>query len=788
MPEYSTPLSRNLHSTLHKQLITTLLLALALPLGTLWGQVQVMGTVVDTRGVSVEGFVFYLQADYQSGAPLADLIPLDTTSYRGASSFRFYVDTLPTDIVGVHPTGAVVYYTLTRRYGNRIVADAMASYYLPAASVVTFADTLRPLSPTRQNIQPTLTEALLRYPGLDVQQATWNTNRISMRGVGNREPYATTKLRTYLDFIPLTDGEGGSVLDDIAPAMAATVLAVPGPSPVAFGSQLGGLVQVQSREVEHRGAYIQGGVGSFGRMEWGIGTGISAGEAGTVDLQYHRTHADGYRDNNAFDRHTFMVNLAPNYTYQQWRAILLHTSLEAEIPSSLRLDDYRNEPESAAFTWAQVRGREDYQRTLLGVEWDYEIDPDLSTVRVSAFGKRFVNDEVRPFNVLDEVSYSTGGRVEWLYKLAPHLKTATGLEAQHQFYRQRTFETVSADERGAVLTDYDQDRGNFFAYLVADYQVLPDLLLKAGLNYHFARYAVADELGVDSLDRSGDFDFGSRWMPAFSATYRARGAKWQLKLISSARRGFALPATDVTLLPDGLLNTELRPETGWSYDLTADYRMARLRWSMEAVATLYYLDIDDLLVTRRTALDQQIGLNAGATAHAGLESRLRFTYDLTEGSQNLQSVTEVVYTYADHRFVDFIEDDEDFSGNDLTGTAPHQVRAVTSLSYRGYRLDAVYRYTDARPLDDANTTYSESYHLFDVYASKSWQFYAGSSWRIRLRAGIQNLADRNYMAAIVPNAVGFGGNAPRYYYPGAARNWLVEVRVERSLEDLYRRF
>jgi iron complex outermembrane receptor protein len=40
-----------------------------------------------------------------------------------------------------------------------------------------------------------------------------------------------------------------------------------------------------------------------------------------------------------------------------------------------------------------------------------------------------------------------------------------------------------------------------------------------------------------------------------------------------------------------------------------------------------------------------------------------------------------------------------------------------------------------------------------------------------LNAGINNVLDTKYAANILPNAIGFGTAAPRYFYPGNPVNY-----------------
>jgi iron complex outermembrane receptor protein len=47
-----------------------------------------------------------------------------------------------------------------------------------------------------------------------MQQGALNTNRITIRGIGSRAQFGTTKIKAYFDGIPLTTG-GETTLDDL---------------------------------------------------------------------------------------------------------------------------------------------------------------------------------------------------------------------------------------------------------------------------------------------------------------------------------------------------------------------------------------------------------------------------------------------------------------------------------------------------------------------------------------------------------------------------------------------
>ena len=46
--------------------------------------------------------------------------------------------------------------------------------------------------------------------------------------------------------------------------------------------------------------------------------------------------------------------------------------------------------------------------------------------------------------------------------------------------------------------------------------------------------------------------------------------------------------------------------------------------------------------------------------------------------------------------------------------------------------------------------------------------------------GINNITNTAYASSFVVNAVGFGGNAPRFYYPADARNFFFSIRIRKT--------
>ena len=93
-----------------------------------------------------------------------------------------------------------------------------------------------------------------------------------------------------------------------------------------------------------------------------------------------------------------------------------------------------------------------------------------------------------------------------------------------------------------------------------------------------------------------------------------------------------------------------------------------------------------------------------------------------------------------------------------------------------FKFNINYRYTGSIPLNDANTLYSDAYNLVNLRADYSFDLFA--KVKTRIFAGVNNVFDTDYAAQILPNATGFGGAAPRYYYPGEPVNFYTGLNVK----------
>jgi len=110
----------------------------------------------------------------------------------------------------------------------------------------------------------TTVEALNQVSGVLMHNGTLNTNRLTIRGIGSRTPYATNKIKAYFGEIPLTSGDGETTLEDLENSAIQKVEIVKGPSSSLFGAGLAGVVLFHPKTVVQSFVQNQTTVASFG--------------------------------------------------------------------------------------------------------------------------------------------------------------------------------------------------------------------------------------------------------------------------------------------------------------------------------------------------------------------------------------------------------------------------------------------------------------------------------------------------------------------------------------------
>ncbi|WKL42494.1 TonB-dependent receptor [Flavobacterium sp. ZE23DGlu08] len=617
-----------------------------------------------------------------------------------------------------------------------------------------------------------LTPILNKIPGVTMQQGAFNTNRITIRGIGARSQYGTNKIKAYFDGIPLSSSEGETTIDDIDLASIEKIEIIKGPNSTSFGSGLGGVIQLLSRETPLLESFGKSTVtfGSFGLLQQRLSAGYSDSKT-NVFTSYTDLQSDGFRVNSSYNRKSFNLHGKQKINSKGDLSFLgTFTRLKAYIPSSINETDLKNNPEKAAATWAAAQGFESYDKFMLGLGYDHQFSEKWS-MQTSVFSNFKDAYEPRPFDILDEKTSAAGFRSNVNYKdrlFSSPFELSLGTELLTEKYAYSLFENLyqSQPGQGSIKGDefsaIKQNRNYTNYFLQMELWISEKLHLETGVALNTTKYSLENVFENNSGGQKMPFTFGNVWSPRVGLSYKISNGK---NIFTSVSKGFSVPSVAETLTPEGQINTDLKPEIGWNYEL--GFKGNWLGNKVYTEVTFYTTQIKNLLVERRTDNDQFVGINAGSSSHTGLEFLVN--YKIIELTQ-LQITPYFSGAVNNFKFKEFLDGDADYSGNQLTGVPEKQFNFGVDLNTKnGFSVNTSFRTMGKIPLNDSNTKYSERYSLLDI--KTTYVFTILKILKTELNAGVNNALDTKYAANILPNAVGFGTAAPRYFYPGNPVNF-----------------
>ena len=623
-----------------------------------------------------------------------------------------------------------------------------------------------------------LTPVLNKIPGITMQQGALNTNRITIRGIGARSQYGTNKIKAYFDGIPLTSGEGETTIEDIDLASIEKIEIIKGPNATSFGSGLGGVIQLFSKETPLMEKFGKSTVtfGNFGLLQQRLSAGFSDSKT-NLYASHNDIAIDGFRTNSSYKRKSFNLQGKQKISSNGNLSFLgTFTRLKAFIPSSINETDLKNNPEKAASTWAAAKGFESYDKLMLGLGYDHQFSEkwSLQTSVFSNFKKAY---EPRPFDIIEDKTSSVGFRTNVNYAtqlfLMP-MEFSFGTELLKENYEFSLFKNLyqSQPGKGSIQGDefsaINQNRNYSNYFLQMELWLTGKLHLETGVAFNKTKYALEDVFDKNSVAQKTPFTFGSIWSPRMGLSYKVSNGK---NMFIAVSKGFSVPAVSETLTTEGQINTDLKPEIGVNYEM--GFKGNWLENKLYTEVTFYSTQITNLLVARRTADDQYVGVNAGSSSHTGVEFLLN--YKLLD-DKLFQITPYISGAVNDFKFKEFIDNDVDYSGNQLTGVPENQLNfGLDLITKYGFSVNTSFRTMAKIPLNDSNTKYSEGYSLLDI--KTTYAFIILKVLKTELNAGINNALNTNYAANILPNAVGFGSAAPRYFYPGNPINYYGGLSV-----------
>ena len=604
-------------------------------------------------------------------------------------------------------------------------------------------------------------QTLHSMPGIYMHSGTYATSRIVIRGVGSRTPYNTNRIKSYLNDIPITSSDGISTPEDIDLMGIGRMEIIKGPASALYGSGLGGNINLYTPTSRRNKGEVLLQYGSYNTFK-----AAAAGNYNNGDLHIwanlSHLNSDGFRENNNHRRTSFLSSgiwQKPNYSLEY---TLMLIDLNAQIPSSIGKTVYENDPSSAATNWNEIAGYKEYQRAIAGITLNNRLSAQWNN-KLTLFGRWADSYERRPFNNLDDGTSGGGVRNRLSFNTS-HWDALIGFEWMNDTYRWQM------DLDNELINKNKETRNHYNLFGMAYWRPSVKWNISLGGAVNSVNYELADQFSENG-DQSGERNFPAIFSPRLGINY----APTQIvALYASVGHGFSMPSPEETLLPEGDINEDLQPEQGVQYELGVRLNLFDNATHMEA--SVYRIDLTNLLVTKRLDEDIFTGINAGRTQHSGFELMVKqrvFRNRSFPGNLDMNAN----YTWSNNKFIDFTDNDKVYDGNKLPGIPSHNLQVnfkwqpVNDLVF-----DSQIQQVGSQFIDDANTLENDAYFLANLRAS--YRIYTHSAGSFVLFAGVNNITDTHYSPMLTVNAVAFGNAEPRYYYPGMPRHYYSGVKWE----------
>ena len=623
-----------------------------------------------------------------------------------------------------------------------------------------------------QNNTTDISNVINTIPGVFMQSSNITTTRISIRGIGARTPYGTNKIRAFYGSIPLTSGNSETVIDDIDLQNINQIEIIKGPLSSVYGAGLGGaiLISPQSLKKGNHQTEISSVFGSFGLLKNRVSFDLNEKNS-SLNLSYHNLKTDGWRENSAYNREGITLS---GELFRKEKSKLTYfsnyTYLKAYIPSSINKTTFENNPQAGAPTWVASQGFKEYKSTLAGLAYDFEINDHLNN-STSIFINYKDSNEPRPFDILRQYTFASGARTQFSgdFKIGKiNNQFIAGLEYFRDNYSGNTFENLYQQNNGNGSLQGDQlsatDQKRHFYNIFSQIRTLlsDQFEIQAGLNYNKTKFELQNDFPASANDPKETYSYDGIFSPQLSFLYKPSEVR---TLYISVSRGFSLPATEETLTSTGNINQDIKPETGYNFELGGKFHFFNKKLYTEIA--VFRMEIKDLLVAKRIGDDQYEGVNAGKTFHEGIEVLLKHYLPINR-TFNLNSY--VGASIGKYEFKDFVDNGNDFSGNKLTGVPANTASAGFNLNTNsGFYLAADFQFTDKIPMNDSNANFSDSYSLLNL--KTGYQFEILSGLKAHFDAGINNVTNEKYASMILTNATAVGNAQPTFYYPGLPINY-----------------
>lgn len=666
------------------------------------------------------------------------------------------------------PTIFTAFLSAQKKDSAELISEVRIDAYKKPAAFISSTKSVSVVSENllNQNTPERMLESINQIAGARMEERSPGSYRISLRGSTLRSPFGVRNVKVYLDDFIFSDASGNTYFNVISPELIKKMEIYKGPESGDYGAVTGGTVLLKTSDSEKTSANLS--LGSYGTFNQSFDFSKQLGKH-FIEIFQNYYQTDSYREQSKVVRK--QVFLKDNFQYSErgtLKAMILYADLDYQTPGGLTLEQMQLNRKQARPATKKVPGAEDQdagirnKMILAGLSNEYRFNSDFSHfILIQGSYVDFENPFITNFE----------NRFEKNFALRTHLNYEKNWDHIALAYR-LGFEGGIND---ILIKNYDNNRGvegnpqNFdkikntsgFYFLSQKLNIDEKLFTDISLSLNSNAY---DWERLFPRNENGKTRFKNQWLPNFGLSYLfAKGFSVRAKI----GKGNSAPTNEEIRASDQQFNTSLRPEYGWNKEIGIRKQFGN---SLFIEGSYFDFRMKDAIVRRQNEAGQEFFVNSGATVQKGLEVLLE------SKSFNLKND---IFNYFKFRFSgsfyqftfeDYRQNDNDFSGNDLTGVPQTTVNSLINfILFKKLSVDYSHFYTSKIPLNDANSVWSEPSVVGNIQLRFPFEL---DRTRLNIFLQIQNLYNEDYVSGFDINAFG-----NRYYNPAAKRNFVFGVKV-----------
>lgn len=601
------------------------------------------------------------------------------------------------------------------------------------------------------------------YPGVQMEERSPGSYRISIRGSSVRSPFGVRNVKVYWNEIPFTDANGVSYFNLLDINSLNSIEILKGPSASIYGAGMGGVILLDGKSAKTKqntrnSLNVNTHLGSYNTQNRTISFTAASSKVNTY-LAYSHAGTDGYRDHSKMRRDVFNYRsslfLADKYTLHLNG---FYSDIYYQTPGGLTIDQRNNNPRDARLATRFTPSSDEqkaaiYQKMLsLGLSQELKFTDKLTST-LSIFGNNadLKNPFITNYEIRSEKSFGLRNKnVLVISESNIKSKAVFGVEYQKTNSDFDVYDNNGGERGGNQYHKIvDAYQTSIFAQIEAE---LPSaVFMTGGLSLNKQTYNYQRIGGLQVSNQTS----GVPVMPRLSVL---KSFGNPISIFASISKGFSPPTVqEFATIFQPLSNVvTLDAESGTNLEFGLKGESGEFSYQ----ANIYSLQMNDAIV-RGSISDQDIFSNAGKASQKGLE----LLGEYQKSFSNLSEVHVLMSSdFKDYKYIEFTDQEKVFDGNQIPSVPKKTFNLVIDYALKnGLFWNNNLNFTDKTPLDNANTVFADSYYLLS--SRIGWKK-AFNLWLVKVYLGGDNLLDEKYSLGNDINAFG-----NRYYNPSPKRNW-----------------